>query len=149
VSNVARGAIVVEYVFSQAIATVAAFYPPAIAIALVPPAIVWAIEGPDERDLPGPAYRGLPTFFLIPEKFESEAARDAFFAALRTKLESAAAAQRANLEARCNPWPCPHNGINPCPDWWCAEPRRRIDDELKAQLALLPLVQARTCIEPP
>ncbi len=95
------------------------------------------------------AYRALPDFFLTPATFASDAERDAYFAALGAKLESAAGAQRAYIDTHCRFWPCKAEDPAPCQDLTCKQRRERVDVELRRQLDELPALHAQTRIVAP
>ena len=52
------------------------------------------------------AYRQLPPFLLAPARFESDSACDAYFAALRSRLEAEATAQRVRISESCPKFLC-------------------------------------------
>ena len=92
------------------------------------------------------AYRALPVFFLIPATFDSDAACDAFFATLKTKLEAARDAKRARIDAECRFWPCQSSDPTPCPDPVCERLRTMTDAQLASELGQLPALRAQVHI---
>jgi len=115
-----------------------------VPVALVATAAMW-----DQLQHYAYAYRALPEFFLTPDTFESEPASDTFFATLKAKLERAAAAQHAYINAQCRFWPCEANDPAPCNDLVCQRRRERVDAQLKALLDEIPALRAQVRIVPP
>ena len=111
--------------------------------------VVMLVASKDAPPRAAYAFRALPEFFLIPSTFESEASRDAFFAALKTKLEATRDAQRARIDAECRFWPCKIEDPAPCRDLTCEQLRARADAELKSRLDELPSLRAQTRIAAP
>lgn len=103
------------------------------------------------KDAPRPAvyaYRALPEFLLVPAAFESEAACDAFFATLNTKLQAAREAKRERIDADCRFWPCKATDPAPCPDPVCERARTLADAQLTSELARLPALRTQVRIVP-
>ena len=92
------------------------------------------------------AYRALPEFVLVPATFDSEAACDAFFAALKTKLEAARDARRVQIDAECRFYPCQRSDPAPCSDPICERMRNLADAQLASELAQLPALRAQVRI---
>jgi hypothetical protein len=92
------------------------------------------------------AYRALPEFLLVPATFDSEAACDAFFATVKTRLEAARDARRALVDAECRFYPCQRSDPTPCPDLVCERQRNRADAQLANDLSQLPALRAQVRI---
>lgn len=123
--------------------------PVGIVLLAAPAAATMAAASADQPTLYAYAYRALPEFFMTPAAFESDAACDAFFAALKTDLESAAQAQRAYVDAHCRFWPCKADDPQPCADPVCERRRERVDAELKTRLDEIAPLRARVRIAAP
>lgn len=116
---------------------------------LAPTALAVAVANADQPPNYAYAYRALPEFFLTPETFPSEAVRDAFFAALPSKLEQSAKAKQAYIDKQCRFWPCKAGDPEPCKDPVCEQRRARVDAELKALLDDIPALREQTRIVAP
>ena len=92
------------------------------------------------------AYRPLPELLLVPAKFESAAARDAFFADLEAKFRSAHEQMRARIDANCWFHPCKPSDAQPCQDPWCQRLRETADADLQAELDGIPAMRAQVRI---
>ena len=93
------------------------------------------------------AYRRPPELLLAPTTFDSESACDAYFAALKARLETEADAQRAKINGSCHPWPC--NASDPvCPSPSCEVQRLQVNAGLLGQLNQLPELRARVRVVP-
>jgi hypothetical protein len=79
----------------------------------------------------------------------SESESDAFFAALKTKLEGAAVAQHAYIDAQCRYYPCKASDPAPCADPYCQERRARVDARLRGLLDEIPSLRAQVRIVAP
>lgn len=115
----------------------------------IPAAAALAVANADQPVAYAYAYRALPEFFLTPATFPSVAARDAFFAALQSKLEGAAVARHAYVDAHCRFWPCKAEDPAPCQDLTCRQRRERVNAELNSQLSELPALREQTRIAAP
>ena len=116
---------------------------PPIALLTVPALAVAAARRPK----PGSRYAYLapPEFFLTPDTFASEAAREAFFEELRNKLQAAADAQIAYINEHCRFWPCtPSDPV--CPDPVCERQRALVGAQLQSRLDQIPALRARVRI---
>lgn len=121
-----------EAVGGAVLSALAAAFPPVMLVGL-------GFVGMD----PPSAYRALPEFLLTPESFGSEAERDAFFVDLAARLEAAARAQRAYIDAHCRFWPCEPTDLA-CTDPVCERQRVLVDERLKTQLDEIPALRAKT-----
>jgi len=95
------------------------------------------------------AYRSLPVFVLTPATFDSEAACDAHFATLKTKLEMARNEERARIDAECRFYPCKPSDPSPCPDPVCERLRAFADENLERELTRIPELRAQVRIIAP
>ena len=111
-------------------------------------AVATAVAATRER-APAYAYRALPEFQLTPSAFASESECDAYFASLKTRLETIRDATHARIAAECRFFPCKASDPVPCPDPVCNQQRVRADDELKTRLEEIPALRARVRIAAP
>lgn len=95
------------------------------------------------------AYRSLPVFVLTPATFDSEAACDAHFAILKTKLETTRNEERARIDAECRFYPCKPSDPSPCPDPVCERLRAFADENLESELSRIPGLRAQVRISSP
>ena len=116
---------------------------------LMPFAIAVAAEQHNQPPAFAYAYRALPTFFLVPATFASEAERDAYFASLEAKLRAERDAQRAFIDKQCRYFPCKPSDPAPCLDPTCQQRRERLDAELESQLMEVPALRAQVRIIAP
>jgi hypothetical protein len=91
------------------------------------------------------AYMTPPEFFLTPDTFASEAARDAFFDELKDKLQAAARVRHTYIDEHCRFWPCTPSDLV-CRDPVCERQRALVDEQLQSQLDQIPALRARVRI---
>jgi hypothetical protein len=116
---------------------------PPIALLTVPALAVAGAGRPKGRGRY--AYMTPPEFVLTPDTFASEAARDAFFEALKDKLQAAARVRHTYIDEHCRFWPCtPSDPV--CRDPVCERQRALVDEQLKSQLDQIPALRARVRI---
>jgi hypothetical protein len=102
----------------------------------------WSLDKQEKEQNPPFAYRALPEFILTPEAFDSETARDAFFLALKAKLETAAEGQLTRINQECRFWPCKPSDVA-CPDPVCEHQRAVVNSQLQTQLEQIPVLRAQ------
>ena len=108
----------------------------------------WSLERQEEEQNPPFAYRALPEFILTPAAFDSEASRDAFFVALKAKLETAAERQLRRINQECRFWPCKPSDVA-CPDPVCEQQRAVVNSQLQSQLEQIPVLRAQVRVVAP